>query len=77
MNRTLQGGCQVPIGAFAEMEDNDHLWLRGLVGSVDGKRIIRSDISGRKNRRRNWGNYWQNSCWSRAPTKILRAVYGA
>ena len=45
MNRSLQGGCQVPIGAYAELQ-GDELWLRGLVGSIDGQRILRAEIRG-------------------------------
>ncbi len=37
----LQGGCQVPIASFAELSD-DTISLRALVGSIDGKSIIRS-----------------------------------
>ncbi|PWK52788.1 hydroxymethylbilane synthase [Pleionea mediterranea] len=39
MNHHLEGGCQVPIGAFAELKD-DELLLRGLVGEVDGSRLL-------------------------------------
>lgn len=35
MNRRLEGGCQVPIAGYAELEGNI-LWLRGLVASEDG-----------------------------------------
>ena len=45
LQRTLEGGCQVPIGAYAYLED-DLLHLEGLVGSLDGKTIIRDRISG-------------------------------
>ena len=45
MNRALQGGCQVPIGAYALVQ-GDEVWLRGLVGSPDGSRIIRDEIRG-------------------------------
>ena len=45
MNRSLQGGCQVPIGAYAELQ-GDELWLRGLVGSIDGQRILRAEMRG-------------------------------
>jgi hydroxymethylbilane synthase len=48
MNRRLQGGCQVPIAALG-LIDGDELHLRGLVGSVDGTRVLRSEISGNKN----------------------------
>lgn len=45
MNRRLEGGCQVPIAALALLTGNE-LHLRGLVGTVDGARILRSEISG-------------------------------
>jgi hydroxymethylbilane synthase len=41
----LQGGCQVPLGCFSEI-DNDKLTLHGFVASVDGKQYIRESISG-------------------------------
>ena len=39
MNTRLNGGCQVPIAGFAEL-NGGHLQLRGLVGSVDGRQIL-------------------------------------
>ncbi|WP_323930502.1 hydroxymethylbilane synthase [Aeromonas veronii] len=45
MNRALQGGCQVPIGAYALVE-GEQIWLRGLVGSPDGTQVIRDEIRG-------------------------------
>jgi len=42
MNHRLQGGCQVPIAGHAVHED-DQLWLRGLVGTPDGKRLLRAE----------------------------------
>ena len=41
LNRRLQGGCQVPIAAYALLEDDNMLWLRGLVGAVDGTQVFR------------------------------------
>lgn len=38
----LQGSCQVPIGSYAEWQDGS-LHLRALVGSVDGREILRSE----------------------------------
>jgi hydroxymethylbilane synthase len=43
--RALEGGCQVPIGALAELHD-DRLTLHGLVASADGDTILRSVIEG-------------------------------
>ena len=44
----LEGGCQVPIAAYATL-DGDRLRLEGLVGEVDGSRIIREEICGARN----------------------------
>jgi hydroxymethylbilane synthase len=43
--RTLEGGCQVPIGAYARIEDGV-LVMDGIVGSVDGTVILRSRVEG-------------------------------
>ncbi len=42
MNRTLNGGCQVPIACFAELQ-GENLWLRGLVGQPDASEILRTE----------------------------------
>ena len=38
--RYLEGGCQIPIGAYGQIIGNE-LQLEGVVGSTDGKRIVR------------------------------------
>lgn len=42
MNALLGGGCQVPVAGYATMEGNT-LRLRGLVGSPDGRRVLRAE----------------------------------
>lgn len=44
--RKLEGGCQVPIGAFAEVLEGQII-LRGMVASLDGVRLIRAEATGR------------------------------
>ena len=44
-SRRLQGGCQLPIAAFATIE-NTKIILRGLVAKLDGSEIIRSEVRG-------------------------------
>ena len=44
-NRRLEGGCQVPIAAYATL-DGEALGLRGLVASLDGARVLRSRVRG-------------------------------
>lgn len=45
MNNALQGGCQVPIAGYCRL-NNDQLMLQGLVGRVDGSKIIKQQITG-------------------------------
>jgi hydroxymethylbilane synthase len=43
--RRLEGGCDVPIAAFAEWE-NDALWLRARVGATDGSAVLEAEARG-------------------------------
>lgn len=43
--RTLEGGCQIPIGALATVSDG-RIVLHGLVAGVDGQPLIRDSIDG-------------------------------
>jgi len=42
LNARLGGSCQTPIAAFAEL-NNDELYLRALVGTPDGRTILRAE----------------------------------
>ncbi|WP_455426193.1 hydroxymethylbilane synthase [Dryocola sp. LX212] len=46
MNMRLEGGCQVPIGSYAELKDGE-LWLRALVGAPDGSFMVRGERRGK------------------------------
>lgn len=41
-NTRLQGGCQVPIAGYSELQGNQ-IYLRGLVGYPDGSAIFRAE----------------------------------
>ncbi len=45
--KTLEGGCQVPIGAIANVKKNG-LFIDALVGSLDGSLTFRKSIWGSK-----------------------------
>ncbi|MAD53164.1 MULTISPECIES: hydroxymethylbilane synthase [unclassified Idiomarina] len=74
MNRRLQGGCQVPIGAFAVV-DGEHLSLRGLVGDPDGVEVIREQIEGPIEQAEALGIELAEKLLARGAGKILKAVY--
>lgn len=46
VNQVLGGDCHTPVGAFATL-NNGKLSLRGMVGSLDGNTILRSQITGK------------------------------
>jgi hydroxymethylbilane synthase len=43
--RRLEGGCQIPIGAFGVVRDAQ-VKLRGIVASLDGQRIVKAEALG-------------------------------
>ena len=43
--RRLEGGCQVPVAAYARIDDG-MLYLDGAVASLDGSRHVRASLSG-------------------------------
>ncbi|OCG37324.1 MULTISPECIES: hydroxymethylbilane synthase [unclassified Gilliamella] len=45
MNKALQGGCQVPIACYSQL-NNNILSLQGLVGRIDGSKIIKGTLEG-------------------------------
>ncbi len=75
MNTRLEGGCQVPIGAYAEIE-GDNLTLRGLVGNPDGSEVIFDTVSGDKSQAVKLGERLADILLSKGARKILDSVYG-
>ncbi len=75
MNAHLGGGCQVPIGGYAEL-DGDKLHLRGLVGEPDGSRIIRGEVRGSARDAEQLGASLADDLLARGAKNILDKVYG-
>lgn len=76
MNRALQGGCQVPIGAYALVE-GEQIWLRGLVGSPDGHQVLRDEIRGSLAEGEQLGEILAQRLLAAGADRILAEVYGA
>lgn len=75
MNRKLEGGCQVPIGCYAELQGNQ-LWLRGLVGSLDGLSILRAEAYGDAQTPDELGEKIADELLQQGADRILADVYG-
>ncbi len=96
--KRLEGGCQVPIAAYARIEHradsgeqrakdsaekdlsliNRHslLIMDGLVGSIDGKKLVRGHIEGRHEDNELLGTRLAEDLLSRGAKEILAEVYG-
>ena len=77
MNHRLHGGCQVPIGGYAVLEQDDSLWLRGLVGTVDGSEVIRAEIRGPVDAAEALGTALAEELLDHGARAILDALYAA
>lgn len=75
LNRRLQGGCQVPIGGYAIL-DQDEIWLRGLVGRPDGTEMLYEEIHGKAVDAEKLGTQLGETLLGRGADKILAALYG-
>jgi hydroxymethylbilane synthase len=71
----LGGGCQVPIGAFAEIK-NGKLHLEAIVADPDGSKLLRESCDGNLNHPEKLGNEVGDTLLSRGGDEILDAVYG-
>jgi hydroxymethylbilane synthase len=72
-NQTLNGGCQVPIAGYAEL-DGDQLHLRGLVGEPDGSRILRAEVRGSSDRAHELGVQLAEQLLAQGADTILDAL---
>ncbi|HEX9254807.1 MAG TPA: hydroxymethylbilane synthase [Candidatus Angelobacter sp.] len=69
---SLGGGCQVPIGAYAEKRDG-RLFLRAMVGRPDGSEILREQAEGTDGVK--LGRETAQTLLWRGGDKILKDVY--
>lgn len=72
----LEGGCQVPIAAYATLdEEQDLVTLTGLVASPDGKEIIRRVVTGDAEEAFETGKELALAVLEEGGREILEAVY--
>ena len=72
--KRLEGGCQVPIAALGQIENN-RLRLEGLVSSVDGKRLIREAVEGTAEEMEEHGVRLAELLLSKGADIILKEIY--
>jgi hydroxymethylbilane synthase len=72
--KVLEGGCQVPIGAYAEVKPNG-LYLDGLVGALDGSITFRSKVRGSKFNPETLGAQLAKAMIKAGAGKVLQEIY--
>ena len=72
--KTLEGGCQVPIGALAEVKQNG-LFLDAIVGSLDGSLTFRKKMRGSKNNPEKLGRDLARDLLNAGAKIILNEIY--
>lgn len=75
LNQGLNGGCQVPIGGFAECTDNQQLRLRGLVATPDGSQIIQASNTAKQAEANQLGTELADQLLTMGADKILAQLY--
>ncbi len=70
----LEGGCQVPIGAYAFVKDN-HIVLTGFVSDLDGKKFILREKMGKLSDAKNIGLDLAQEILDLGGRQILEEVY--
>ncbi|MBN2570274.1 MAG: hydroxymethylbilane synthase [Deltaproteobacteria bacterium] len=70
----LGGGCQVPIAAFAR-KTGEFLILKGVVGTIDGRRMIFDEVKGSCDDWKELGKSMAENILSKGGRAILAEVY--
>ncbi|OGP89458.1 MAG: hydroxymethylbilane synthase [Deltaproteobacteria bacterium RBG_16_47_11] len=72
--KRLEGGCQVPIAAFGRT-NRGLFQMDGLVGTIDGKRLIRHHLEGPLEKAESLGIELAEILLSRGAEEILDEIY--
>ncbi|PCK09977.1 MAG: hydroxymethylbilane synthase [Alteromonadaceae bacterium] len=75
VNKRLNGGCQVPIGCFAQHTENGNLWLRALVADPEGLQILREECTIPVEQGESMGEVLAERLLAAGADKILAKVY--
>lgn len=72
--KSLEGGCQVPIGVNTSIA-NDQLTLVGMVATLDGKTLIKNQITGAANQAEQLGQQLATMLCAQGAREILDEIF--
>lgn len=70
----LEGGCQIPIGAIAQVNPDNKLELQAIVCSLDGKVAVRDKLTGTANQAKEIGIKLAKKLLSMGADKLLAQI---
>jgi hydroxymethylbilane synthase len=73
--KRLEGGCQVPIAAYAQLKGGEVV-IEGLVGSIDGKTLLKDSLRGKPEDAEKLGTELAENLLAKGAKEILDEVYG-
>lgn len=71
--KRLGGGCQLPIAAYGKIQGNQ-LLVRGLVGGMDGRVMLRDEVSGTPTSNQELGEELADKILARGGRELLDEV---
>ena len=71
--RRLEGGCQIPVGAYGHIESNEFM-LDAIIGSLDGKKIVRGKVRGTPDQAEELGEQLALTLLESGGRKILEQI---
>ena len=77
VNRHLEGSCEVPIAAYAELEADQQIYLRARVGSPDGSLLLCDELRGSAAAAEQLGVELAERLLHRGARDILAAIHRA
>ncbi len=69
----LEGGCQVPIGVHADVE-NENIKIEAIIAALDGSTILRDKITGKASNAAELGKELGNKMLANGGKEILAAI---
>jgi hydroxymethylbilane synthase len=75
--RTLQGGCTAPIGAFAEINENNEVRFSGRISSLDGQNNIETNEIFQYNSEENFGEKLALKILDKGGKELMSIIKGS
>lgn len=70
----VEGGCQVPVGVYAVMNEAQQLQVEAIIASLDGKTLLRDSLIGAADDAQQMGTELANKLLDQGGREILQAI---